>query len=363
MPDGVRSAILEACGRGAPPEAHAVDLDLGEDLISIAFATDRSGVRSFALRLIRSDPETASSWPYRLVALAIITIALVAVALDALLTVRRGALGLSRALTTIESDLRADIPPVSGKEFADVAGRIRRVANHLADARERERALERRIAHEHRLAALGRVVAGVAHEVRNPLTGMKLLLDGMARRSLDARSEEDVEVCLAELARLEHLVSSLLGVARSGETGRFVQDIGALVDERIQSAGDLARDRGVELIREGDARVLAVRDVLVRVIDNLLRNAIQASPRGAAVRVVVETTPERLVIDVRDEGPGVPEASRDELFEPFRTTKPDGTGLGLWLSHTALTAQGGDLAYRREDGTTHFIVTLPKEVA
>jgi signal transduction histidine kinase len=367
MPDAVRTALLAACARDAPAAPSDARVEAGDDAVLVSLAADRGGVRSFALRFAHADAAVARDvWSWRFFALALLTLALVAVTVDALLALRRGASGLSRALSTIETDLRAEVPAVPGKEFADVAERIRRVATHLADARERERALERKVAHDNRLASLGRVVAGVAHEVRNPLTGMKLLLDGLARRALDARSAEDVEVCLSELARLEHLVTSLLGVARSGETGRFVQDIAGLVDERLAVARDVARPRGITLERSGEARIFAVRDVLVRVIDNLLRNAIEASPSGGTVRVVVspvgrEGNVERVEIDVQDGGPGVPEAAREELFEPFRTTKADGTGLGLWLSHTALTAQGATLDYRREGDVTHFVIGLPKE--
>lgn len=374
MPDALRTALLRACSRDAEAGPAELRLDVGDDAMLVSLAAQRGAVRSFALRLVRLGPASSSgSWSGGLLALSAITIVLVGVAVEALLAVRRGASGLSRALSTIEEDLRAELPPVPGKEFADVATRIQRVATHLADARERERSLERKVAHENRLASLGRVVAGVAHEVRNPLTGMKLVLDGLARRALDARSAEDVEVCLSEVARLEHLVTSLLGMARSGETGRFVQDIAGLCDERLAAARDLAKPKDVRLERTGEARLFAVRDVLVRVIDNLVRNAIEASPVGGVVRVVITSSEDGAEIDVQDEGPGVPDAAREELFEPFRTTKPDGTGLGLWLSHTALTAQGASLVYRRERAaevpgspgaprdTTHFVIGLSRE--
>ena len=235
------------------------------------------------------------------------------------------------------------------------------MASHLADAHDRERALERRLGHEQRLAGLGRVVAGVAHEVRNPLTGIKLKLDTMARRRLDDRSARDVAICLQEIARLDRVVSALLVVSRKAPTEFVTIDLAELVDERLIQAEALALAREVRLTREGEATAFAHRESLSRVVDNLVRNAVEASPIGAEVRVTLTDAASEARLDVVDHGGGIPEARLPELFEPFFTLKPEGTGLGLFLSHSLLEVQGGHLAYARDDGVTRFTVTLPSE--
>jgi len=115
----------------------------------------------------------------------------------------------------------------------------------------------------------------------------------------------------------------------------------------------------VRVVRQGTSAAFAERDAVLQIVDNLLRNAIEASPPGAEVRVVVKGGGAPVQIEVIDRGDGVPEGLVESLFEPFTTSKPGGTGLGLWLSHTAATSRGGDLRYDREAGRTHFTLTLP----
>jgi len=240
-----------------------------------------------------------------------------------------------------------------------VADGLRMMTAHLSYARERELALERRLSHERRLASLGRVAAGVAHEIRNPLAGMKLRLDAMARRKLDERSAHDVKRSLSEVARLDAVVSSLLSVSRKDPALLADVDLAALVDERLAALEPLASSRAVRVVRHGAAHAYVDAAGMARVIDNLVRNAIEASPEGAEVRVHLEVLDSRLSVRVTDVGPGVPPEREGELFEPFFTSKPDGTGLGLSLSRAVAEAHAGTLTYARTNGTTHFIVRLP----
>jgi len=248
----------------------------------------------------------------------------------------------------------------------EAAARLARIAQDhttltedLAHARVRERELERNVEQGKRLAGLGGVVAGVAHDLRTPITGIKLTLDGLARRALDDRSAGAVATCLEELDRLDRLVSSLMVVARSGAEGKAEVDLWHLIDERLPRAQARAQTKRVTLHREGDARVPCHLDVLARVVDNLVTNAIDASPEGGAVRVRVEHDALEARVCVEDGGPGVPDERRHELFEPFFTLKPEGTGLGLFLSRALIAAQGGRLTYARAPPSTYFTVVLP----
>ncbi len=155
----------------------------------------------------------------------------------------------------------------------------------------------------------------MAHEVRNPLTGIKLKLDTMARRRLDDRSARDIAICLQEIARLDRVVSTLLVVSRKAPAEVVTIDLAELVDERLSQVEALALTRDVRLAREGAAAAFAHRESLSRVVDNLVRNAVEASPIGAEVRVILTGAASEARLDVVDHGGGIPEDRLPELFQ------------------------------------------------
>lgn len=358
-----REAVADLC-RGALREKtiHA-RVPAPQDVLILSARAAGGGLVAWALVAVppaRSD-DTGPGWITKIGVMGLATLLLVVLAVDALAALRRGAMDLEIGLLRLQDDLRAEIPRPRAGELSRIAVGVRSMASHLADAHDRERALERRLGHEQRLAGLGRVVAGVAHEVRNPLTGIKLKLDTMARRRLDDRSARDIAICLQEIARLDRVVTTLLVVSRKAPTEVVAIDLAELVDERLSQAEALALTREVRLARGGAATAFAHRESLSRVIDNLVRNAVEASPASAEVRVILADTASEARLDVVDHGGGIPEDRLPELFEPFFTLKPEGTGLGLFLSRSLLEAQGGRLAYARDDGVTRFTVTLPSE--
>lgn len=243
-------------------------------------------------------------------------------------------------------------------ELARIASDHGMLSEDLAQARSRERQLELSLERGKRLVGLGGVVAGVAHDLRTPVTGIKLTLDGLARRPLDSRSSRDVSVCQEELGRLERLIESLSMVAKVS-SGRVPLDLGALIEERVRYGAGTAALRGVAVTHQGQGWISGNLDTLVRVLDNLIGNAIDASPDGGRVQVRLEPGARETRIVIEDEGPGVPAGHEKELFEPFFTLKPHGTGLGLFVSRALVAVQGGYLAYARTPDTTQFIVTLP----
>jgi len=260
---------------------------------------------------------------------------------------------------------RAPGSPLAGLKVAAELARIAQdhgsLAEDLAQAHQRERALERNLEQGKHLAGLGGVVAGVAHDLRTPITGIKLTLDGLARRGLDERTESDVATCLEELARLDRLVGSLMVVARSGSDEQSEVDLAELVAARLRRARQAAEVRQVRLTCEGTARVPCRPDLMLRVVDNLVSNALEATPDGGEIHVAIEADETEARILVADSGPGVPAERESELFEPFFTLKSKGTGLGLFLSRNLVAAQGGRLDYARHGQSTVFTIALPRE--
>jgi len=270
--------------------------------------------------------------------------------------------GSENLKTGIQEYLKSTAPEsglAAAAELARIAQGQSTLVGDLEQSRWRERALERDLAHGKRLAGLGRVVAGVAHEVRNPITGIKLRLDGLLRRGLDERAAKDVETCLSEIGRLDRVVGSLLLVSRTGGEQRNELELSRLIDERIRQVRAPAAGRKITLRREGSAVALCNADTIIRVVDNLLRNAIDASPDGGLIRISLDSDGNEARVIVEDQGPGVPASREGELFEPFFTLKPEGTGLGLFMSRALIVAHGGRLHYEHRGDTTRFTVALP----
>jgi signal transduction histidine kinase len=285
--------------------------------------------------------------------LGLVSLILVLVTLHAVRFVQRGATSLKQSLSSLSNDLTAPIPRPAIRELSDVADGVAALALDLSRA-------QTALAERERLAVLGRVSAGVAHELRNPLATIKLQIDLICR---DPNTAPDTTAKLAEVveevARLDRLVTDLLAVAARRVGPRQETDLAELARRRAALMKPIADERGVSVEIAGGARAAVDSDALARVLDNLVRNAIEASPRGSTVKVDVENGGERADVRVADRGSGVPNDRRGELFEPFFTTKPEGVGLGLALSRAIASAHGGTLGYRREADATIFELSLP----
>jgi signal transduction histidine kinase len=216
-------------------------------------------------------------------------------------------------------------------------------------------------AHGEKLEALGGAAARIAHEIRNPLAGARSLVQLLGRSDGDGLASSAVE----ELDRIGRLVGDLLAFARRDDAGaREPVDLAAICAEAIRETAALAADAAVEV--EADLRPALVRGDrrrLVQVFANLLRNAIEAladaeRPRRLAVRS--SGAEDRAVVCVSDNGPGIATEERGRLFEPFRTTKSSGTGLGLPIARGIVESHGGCISVESGAGVdTVFRVELP----
>ncbi len=208
--------------------------------------------------------------------------------------------------------------------------------------------LEQRLAQQERLAALGRLAAGLAHEINTPVTGIasyaQLLRDltpaGDPRSPLLEKLEE-------QAFRVARIVSNLLTLARPSGIERQTVDLSAVVREEAAQIRSEAEGHGVRVVcQAGDEiTVEGNRVQLELVIHNLLRNALQATPPGGEVKLRVERDGDGVWVEVADTGPGIPPALGNRIFEPFVTTKEGrgGTGLGLAISQDIVHAHGGSI--------------------
>lgn len=356
-PDWVPVIGAALDGAGGAPAVSQSELATG----TLVYATSRGvdGQRVWAGMEVR-PLANLEAWKLTIWLLALATSVLVATTVHAAVVMQRGATELRTSLTALSRDLEAPIPRSSLRELSDVADGIAGLVKSLVLARQEEERLAEELSENQRLAALGRVAAGVAHEVRNPLASIKLRLDLAASAApLPVEVERAIAHATSEIERLDRLVADLLVVAGRSTGPRGPLSLGELARTRSETLAPWARERGVEFEIEGDAVVQAHADSLGRAIDNLLRNAVEASPPGRRVRVTVEALGDLATLAVSDVGSGVAELRQTELFEPFFTTKPDGTGLGLPLARSIVRAHGGDVHYARVGAETRFELELP----
>jgi signal transduction histidine kinase len=177
---------------------------------------------------------------------------------------------------------------------------------------------------------------------------------------LPAVVQQAVSHASSEIARLDRLVADLLVVSGRSIGQPRPTPLNALVRERLETLAPWAQLRRVNVALEGDGTAMVHADSLCRAFDNLLRNAVEASPSDGRVDVRIHEDEAKVTIVIEDRGPGVPGERVPELFEPFFTTKGDGTGLGLAISRALARAHGGDVVYQREGGATRFALSVPK---
>jgi signal transduction histidine kinase len=362
VPEAWRATVKDAIGRAAASgQAISGEAALGDGQLVVSARPVGDGSFAWAAWQVRTPPYL-DNWRWIVLTMSLVTLLLVATAVHAVITVKRSATGLNTALALLATDLSTPVPRPPVRELSGIADGIAALARNLARAREAEERLGRELARQERLAALGRVVAGVAHEVRNPLASIKLRLDLAVTASpvLPPAVEQAVSHASAEIARLDRLVADLLVVAGRAPGPQRCADLAVLVGERVSALGPWAALRRVQLTVDGQGSAQVDPDSIGRAVDNLVRNAIEASPTGGSVVVRLAEQEAAVRIQVEDRGVGVAGERAGELFEPFFTTKPDGSGLGLAISRAIARAHGGDVVYARDGAVTRFELTLAR---
>ncbi|MBK6921548.1 MAG: response regulator [Deltaproteobacteria bacterium] len=231
------------------------------------------------------------------------------------------------------------------------------------------RALERRTSLAEKLAAVGTVSAGLAHEIRNPLNAATLQLQLLERRLLkvvDAERAgtmlEPIGLVREELARLSRLVTEFLQFARPAALQARDTDLANVLAQVVELERPVARERGIalELHAPQDAVIVeADGERIKQIAFNLVRNAIEAAQSRVLVSVEVDGAGAR--IRVRDDGPGIPATDLHRIFEPFFTTKEGGTGLGMAIVHSLVERHGGHIEVNCNGGT-EVVIALRRHV-
>jgi two-component system sensor histidine kinase HydH len=223
----------------------------------------------------------------------------------------------------------------------------------------RREAAERRFEEQRRLAVLGEMSSVIAHELRNPLASLKGHAQLLAERlPADSRERRKAERIVLEAQRLETLSGDLLDFSRSGPIDRREANPAALLRAAAESVGASRISLSFE---EAPRHFPLDAERIRQALTNLLLNAVQASPAGAFATARLALEGEALVFTVRDRGPGIPPGDLERIFEPFYTTRPSGTGLGLAVAQRIVQMHGGTLAAANHpDGGASFRMAIPR---
>ena len=257
-----------------------------------------------------------------------------------------------------------------GTQVEDQTAALQQALAHLhreiAARQHREREAQR----AQHFALLGRLAAGMSHEIRNPLGALVLHVDLLEEelRQPSAHSADEVAQALAEIktqvARLEDLVQDYLSLVQVGHIERTPQDLTAVLHTWARAWQGLAAARGITLQVEGGAALGQVAfhgNTLHRALLNLVQNALDAMEPGGSVTLVGQPTATQVQIHVRDTGMGIPAERLATIFEPLYTTKPGGTGLGLYIVQEIVAAHAGQVTVASVEGQgTTVTMMLPR---
>jgi signal transduction histidine kinase len=238
--------------------------------------------------------------------------------------------------------------------------------NQMVHSLREKELVEAKLRQAQRLSALGNLAAGVAHDVRNPLNAIKLL-SSHALDSLnggDATATKSLETIRREVSRLESIVSSFLSLARESELHPEPQRVDSLLDACINLIQQDAGQRDVRLsaeLRAGDTIIDLDPKQMTRAVLNVLLNALEACGPGGRVRLFSRVSVDGCEIEIRDDGPGLDREELERVFEPYYTTKPGGTGLGLSLTRGIVEEHGGRVEMTSMPGQgCQVLITLPR---
>jgi PAS domain S-box-containing protein len=234
----------------------------------------------------------------------------------------------------------------------------------VQDITEREQSMQLLVQSE-KLTAAGQLAAGIAHEIRNPLTSLKGFLHLLKTNNGNpAKHDAYVTIMNDELNRIDQILSELLVLSKPQSVQFIRRRPAAIIQQVLEILQPQAVLKNVQLLvsqLDETASIYCDENQIKQVLINLVKNGIEAMPEGGRIWVGLETDRERVIISVADEGAGIPEEILHRIGEPFYTTKEKGTGLGLMVSFKIIENHSGTIQIESEPGKgTLFTITLPQ---
>lgn len=227
--------------------------------------------------------------------------------------------------------------------------------------------LEQELLKMDKLATVGELTSGIAHEIRNPLAGIKTTAQALQGEMPDNDHRlAYISRIIVEIDRLNKLLLNFFDFAKPKDLNVRECDLKKVIEDTVFLTQDGARQNRVQVMEfypPGQVMVLADSDLLQQVLMNVFINAVQAMRSGGRMEVHLANKGSQVEISVKDTGKGIPENIRNRIFDPFFTTKPKGIGLGLSISYRLVKMHSGNISFATGPRGTTFTITLPKEVA
>jgi len=265
-------------------------------------------------------------------------------------------------------DFAAPLPRAGEDEIGQLAGAFGEMRRAIADRESRLRSAQAEMIHREKLAAMGRLVAQLSHEINNPIYNIQNCLEALERRGDPADpNREFLTLAQEELARMASLTRRLLDQSRPQSDASILMNLNFLVTRVLTLARPELEARGVEVVAElapDLPPVVAHPEAIQQVLANLVANAGDAMPEGGRLRVATRADGDAVVVVVEDTGAGISEADLPHIFEAFYTTKPGvtGIGLGLFVSEGIIRGHRGRIDVESTPGRgSRFVVRLPRE--
>ncbi|MDF2836624.1 MAG: sensor signal transduction histidine kinase [Paenibacillus sp.] len=266
------------------------------------------------------------------------------------------------AQETVRMTKSGEIIPVSVmvSPIRDSDGTIRAFASICRDMRSRNR-MEELLRRSEKLTTVGQLAAGVAHEIRNPLTTLRGFLQ--LQQQSQKLNQLHVNLMLSELDRINLIVGEFLILAKPQATKFVTKDVRNVMNDVLVFLDSEAHLHNIvfrTVITEDECRISCEENQLKQVFINLLKNAIEAMPGGGSVHISIQRKGDRIAISITDEGVGIPEEMISKIGDPFFTAKETGTGLGIMVSQRIITSHQGTLDIQSQVNVgTSVKVTLP----
>lgn len=373
LPDSVKRLLSRAelrmmAAAGAAPR----QIDAEQPYMAAPVSMPGGGLplTAILLRPIAQELEVATAIKRSLfvIGFAAVVLALVLAAIISRIVARPTQALAEASARMARGDFAAPLPRAGTDEIGQLARAFGEMRRAIADRESRLRSAQAEMIHREKLAAMGRLVAQLSHEINNPIYNIQNCLEALERRGNPADpNREFLTLAQEELARMTSLTRRLLDQSRPQSDASSLLNLNALVTRVVTLAGPELEGRGVEVVAElapDLPPVVAHPEAIQQVLANLVANAGDAMPEGGRLRVSTRADGEAVEVVVEDTGSGISETDLPHIFEAFYTTKPGvtGIGLGLFVSEGIIRGHRGRIDVESVPGRgSCFVVRLPRE--